>query len=45
MKKIVISLLLCLVAMTTWADEQRKVTLSTDQTQQTINLAYCNIFV
>ena len=45
MKKIMMCILFCLVAMTTWADEQKKVTLSGDHTQETINLAYCNIFV
>ena len=34
-----------LMAMTTWADEQKKITLSNDNTKETINLSYCNIFV
>ncbi len=45
MKKLLLSLLCCLLASTGWADEQRKITLSNDNQQETVNLSYCNIFV
>ena len=45
MKKLLLSLLCCLLASAGWADEQRKITLSSDNDQETINLSYCNIFV
>ncbi len=45
MKKIFICMFFFLMAMTTWADEQKKITLSNDNTKETINLSYCNIFV
>ena len=45
MKKLLLSLVCCLAALNGWADEQRKVTLSNDNTKETINLSYCNIFV
>ena len=45
MKKLLLSVLCCLVALNGWADEQRKITLSNDNTKETINLSYCNIFV
>lgn len=37
--------LFCLAAMTGWADEQKKITLSNDNTKETVSLSYCNIFV
>ena len=45
MKRIGICVLLCLMVLGSWADEQRKVTLSGDHNKETINLAFCNIFV
>ena len=45
MKKILISLLLCLIATAVLADEQKKVTLSSNHDKEMINLSYCNIFV
>ena len=45
MKKAFVCVLLCLVAVMGWADEQKKVTLSSDHQKETINLSYLNIFV
>ena len=45
MKKIFACLLLCLMATVSWADEQKKVSLSTDHPKETISLPYCNIFL
>ena len=45
MKKILMSLLLCLMAASVMADEQKKVTLNSDHNQEMINLSFCNIFV
>ena len=45
MKKILISLLICLMATAVMADEQKKVTLSSNHDKEMINLSYCNIFV
>ena len=45
MKKVLIIPLLCLAVLYGWADEQRKMTLGSDNTSETINLSYCNIFV
>ena len=45
MKKLFMISLLLLAAVNGWADEQRKITLSSDNTSETINLSYCNIFV
>ena len=45
MKKLLLIPLLCLAALNGFADEQRKVTLSNDNTQEAINLSYCNIFL
>ena len=38
-------MVLCLAALTGRADEQKKITLSNDNTKETVNLSYCNIFV
>ena len=45
MRKLLISMLLCMMAIGASADEQRKVTLSGDHNKETINLSYCNIFI
>lgn len=45
MKKIILMMILCLAALTGRADEQKKITLSNDNTKETVNLSYCNIFV
>lgn len=45
MKKIVLMALLCLAVLSGRADEQKKITLSNDNTKETVNLSYCNIFV
>ena len=45
MKKILLMVLLCLATLTSQADEQKKITLSNDNTKETVNLSYCNIFV
>lgn len=45
MKKILISFLLCLMATCVMADEQKKVTLSSNHDNEMISLSYCNIFV
>ncbi len=45
MKKILISLLVCLTATTVMADEQKKVTLSSNHDKEMVSLSYCNIFV
>ncbi|MCR4808429.1 MAG: hypothetical protein K5896_01045 [Prevotella sp.] len=45
MKKIVLMALLCLAVLFGRADEQKKITLSNDNTKETVNLSYCNIFV
>ena len=45
MKKILISFLLCLMATCVMADEQKKVTLSSNHDKEMISLSYCNIFV
>ena len=45
MRKILMSLLLCLMATTVLADEQKKVTLNGDHNKEMINLSFCNIFV
>ncbi len=37
--------LLCLAVLFGRADEQKKITLSNDNTKETVNLSYCNIFV
>ena len=37
-------LALCLVSLPMSADEQKKVTLSSDHQMETISLGYCNIF-
>lgn len=36
---------MCLAAVNGWADEQKKITLSSDNTMETVNLSFCNIFV
>ena len=43
-KFLFIALGLCLFGLTVKADEQKKVSLSNDHTQETISLGYCNIF-
>lgn len=45
MRKTIICMLLCLMALGARADEQRKVTLSNDHNKEMINLSYCNIFI
>ena len=45
MKKTFLALLLCVAALTGRADEQKKITLSNDNTKETVNLSYCNIFI
>ena len=45
MRKSLICMLLCLVALGAMADEQRKVTLSNDHNKEMISLSYCNIFI
>ena len=45
MRKILISLLLCLIATCVMADEQKKVTLSSNHDNEMISFSYCNIFV
>lgn len=45
MRKILISMLLCLMASGVMADEQKKVTLSSSHDKEMISLSYCNIFV
>ena len=45
MKKLLLSALCCLLSLSGWADEQRKITLSGDNQQETVSLSYCNIFV
>ena len=45
MKKTFVCMLLCLMATMGWADEQKKVTLSSDHNKEAINLSYLNIFV
>ncbi len=44
MRRIFVYTLLCLLAMTARADEQKKINLSNDHTQETVSLGYCNIF-
>ena len=43
-KYMFIALGLCLLCISAKADEQKKVSLSNDHTQETISLGYCNIF-
>lgn len=45
MKKILVGLLLCLMTSGVMADEQKKVTLSSNHDKEMIGLSYCNIFV
>lgn len=45
MRKVFMCALLCLAVLTGWADEQKKVTLSSDHQKETINLSFLNIFV
>lgn len=45
MKKIFIMLALCLLTATAWADEQKKVSLSGDHTQEIVSLGYSNLIV
>jgi hypothetical protein len=45
MKKTLLMMLFCLATLTSQADEQKKITLSNDNTKETVNLSYCNIFV
>lgn len=45
MKKILMTLLLCLLTIGIMADEQKKVTLSGDHNKEMICLSYCNIFI
>lgn len=45
MRKTILSLILCLLATATWADEQKKVSLSGDNNKETVSLPFANIFV
>jgi len=45
MKKTFITLFLLCLTAATWADEQKKIALSSDNTHETVNLSYANIFV
>ena len=45
MRKLIVCVLFCLAIITSWADEQKKVTLSSDHQKETINLSYLNIFM
>ena len=45
MKKVLISFLICLMSTCVMADEQKKVTLSSNHDNEMISLSYCNIFV
>lgn len=45
MKKTILTILtFCLASIIALADEQKKVLVSNDQNEQTIELGYCNIF-
>lgn len=46
MKRILLlTLACCLVCLTSWADEQKKVSLSNEHNAETVQLSFCNLFV